>query len=158
MRPLRVRRAGVFERSMFAATALIGTVGVLVQMPISGSLEAALGEGATWYFAATMVAPGGIGFWAVRKSQRERTPHQIEVECRMEWWTLAGIAVGWAGFASAAIAVGWRAVAVTILILAVGVVAPLWRMWEIRRDLRKLHAAMEDPKPADPPPIAEGDA
>ena len=158
MRPLRVRRAGVFERSLFAATATIGIVGVIVPVPISGSLGAVLGAGATWYFAATMVAPGGLGFLAVRHSQRSRTPHQIEGECRMERWALAGIAVGWAGFAAAAIAVGWRAVAVTILILAVGVVAPLWRMWEIRRDLKKLHAAMEDPKPADPPPIAEGDA
>lgn len=152
-----MRRAGVFERSLFLATAVIGVIGVIVPVPISGSLGAALGDGSSAYFAATMVAPGFAGFWFVRHSQRARTPHQIEAECRLERWALAGIMVGWSGFAAAAIAVGWRAVAVTLLVAAVGVAAPLWRAWEIHRDLKKLRAALADPRPADPPPIAEGD-
>ena len=156
MRPLTVRRAGPFERSMFLATSVIGIIGVIVPVPISGSLGAALGDGSSAYFAMAMVAPGLAGFWFVRHSQRSRTPHQIEVECRLERWALAGIMVGWAGFAAAAIAVGWRAVAVTLLVLAVGVVAPLWRMREVHRDLKKLHAAISaGPRPADPPPIAD---
>lgn len=157
MEPLIVRRAGVFERTLFAATAIIGVIGVVVPVPISGALGNVLHTGAAAYFAATMVAPGAAGFWFVRHSQRSRTPHQIEVECRLERWALAGIIVGWGGFSAAAIAGGWRAVAVTILVLAVGVAAPVWRMLEIRRDLRKLKSALADPRPADPPPIAEGE-
>lgn len=153
MQPLIVRRAGVFERSLFLATAIIGAIGLVVPFPISGSLEAAMKAGSTAYFAATMVAPGLAGFWFVRHSQRSRTPHQIEVECRLERWALAGLIVGWSGFAMAAIVVGWRAVAVTLLVSGVCVAAPLWRMWEIHRDLRKLRAAISaGPQPADPPP------
>src|SRR5574338_664634 len=135
---------------------MIGIIGVVVPVPISGSLGAALGSGATAYFAATMVAPGLAGWWFVRHAQKSRTPYQIEVECRLERWALLGIMTGWGGFAVAAIAVGWRAVAVTLLVLAVGAVAPLWRMWEIRRDLKKLRAEIrKGPRPADPPPIAD---
>jgi hypothetical protein len=120
-------------------------------------LEAALGDvSSSVYFALTMIVPGALGFWVVRHSQRIRTPNQVDTECRSEALALIGVAVGWSGFFLAAIAAGPQAVAITVIIGAVPV-ACAWRVVEIRRDLRKLHAAMvAGPHPADPPPIAEG--
>jgi len=138
------------------ATASVGVIGAFSGVEISGSLGAALGGSTALYFASTMIVPGMLGFWVVRHSQRNRTPRQIEVECRAEAIALTGVAIGWLGFAVAAAVVGFRAVAVTIALGAV-TVACVWRMIEICCDLRKLHRAMRaGPLPADPPPVAEG--
>ena len=156
VRPLTVRRAGAFEKSCLLATAAVGVVGAFSGVQISGSLGAVLGATSALYFGATMILPGTLGFWSVRHSQRIRTPRQIETECRAEAIALAGVGVGWLGFFAAAAAAGFKAIAVTILIGAVPV-ACAWRVVEIRRDLKKLHAALEaGPRLADPPPIAEG--
>lgn len=156
MRPLVVRRAGAVEKSLLLGTAAIGIAGAVSGVEISGTLGAALGGTAAVYFACTMIGPGSLGYWSVRHSLRTRTPKQIRRECKIESLALAAVALGWSGFAAAAIMVGYRAIAVTILILAVGVVGPIWRMVEIWRDLRKLHAAEQEPRLANPPPMAEG--
>lgn len=156
MIPLVVRRAGVFERATMLATAAVGIAGVALPYPISGALERVLGEpAASFYFGSTMILPGLLGFWAVRHAQRVRTPVQIERECRAETLALAAIAVAWLGFTVVAVSAGWPAVAVSIWFASVSI-ACVWRIMEIRRDLRKLHAAMlAGPRLADPPPIAE---
>lgn len=157
MKPLTVRRAGAFEKSLLLATAAIGVVGSVSGVEISGSLGAALGpSGAPLYFASTMIGPGTLGFWAVRHSLRLRTPQQIRRECRIESLALVAVALGWSGFAAAAILVGYRAIAITLLVGIVCVGGALWRMVEIWHDLRKLAAAEHQPRLADPPPLAEG--
>lgn len=156
MKPLIVGRAGAIEKCLLLATAAIGIVGALSTAPISGALDTVIGAGAPVYFATTMVLPGALGFWVVRHSRRDRIPSQIDAECRNEALALSGIMVGWSGFLLAAVLAGWQAVAIVILIGMVCVVGPVCRMFQIWRDLRKLHSAMRaGPKKADPP-VAEG--
>lgn len=143
MKPLLVRRAGDFEKTVFDLSMTVGVVGLYPQTDISAAVIAVLGS-AGWWFWTLLIVAGLGGRLVTWRSNRDRMIPDIVHECQAELIVLSILSATWLVYAAGNARLLDDGVGATIpLLFSLSiVVSSVRRGSRIVTDLRKLARAV----------------